>query len=118
VKRVGNFGTFRFKKAGNGLAAFTLIELLVVIAIIAILAGLLLPTLGQAKGKARSVSCLNNLRQWGIATHLFVVDNDDLLPKDGAPNGISINEGWYVDLPRILGMAPYNTMPWPCSRAM
>jgi prepilin-type N-terminal cleavage/methylation domain-containing protein/prepilin-type processing-associated H-X9-DG protein len=109
---VGNFGTFRFKKAGICLAAFTLIELLVVIAIIAILAGLLLPTLGQAKGKARSVSCLNNLRQWGIATHLFVVDNDDLLPKDGAPNGISIDEGWYVDLPRLLDMAPYKSMPW------
>jgi prepilin-type processing-associated H-X9-DG protein len=54
--------------------------LLVVIAIIAILAGLLLPSLGRSKGKAQNAACMNNLRQLGIATRLYAEDNDERLP--------------------------------------
>lgn len=81
---------------------FTLIELLVVIAIIAVLASLLLPALGRAKRSARSVACLSNLHQIGLALDLYVQDNKDLLPSCAQLPSVNTN------LPSITAvLGPY-----------
>jgi len=70
---------------GSRSAAFTLIELLVVIAVLGILAGLLLPVLGQAKSKGYSISCLNNEKQLILAWQLYADEHEDrVAPNFGA----------------------------------
>jgi len=95
---------------------FTLIELLVSIAIIGVMAALLLPALARAKIQTQGVGCFNNLKQWGLATRYFAEEHDDFLPNNGSvapgPTFSSTNLGWYMELPRAIGLPPYTSMPW------
>jgi prepilin-type N-terminal cleavage/methylation domain-containing protein len=74
--------------------AFTLIELLVVIAIIAILAGILLPALSQAKAKAQRADCVNRLKQVCVAFRMWAGDYGDKYPWQ-----VSLENGGTQDSP-------------------
>ncbi len=71
----------RDPKRSEGVGAFTLIELLVVIAIIALLAGLLAPSLAKAKGRAQRTVCVSQLKQLSLAWTMYTQDNNGRLPE-------------------------------------
>ena len=85
---------------------FTLIELLTVIAIIGILAAILIPVTGRVRDQARLAACQSNLRQLGLAVHLFAEANDDRIPPNVNPDTGNPSTEWgsYVEDGRALGM--------------
>ena len=85
---------------GRGPQAFTLIELLVVIAIISLLVSILLPSLNTAKDLARTAFCATNLRQLGLAMHMYVAEqtgNARIPPLMLYPGGLwPVPDGWWM----------------------
>lgn len=102
-------GSLRSKPRRSG---FTLTELLVVIAVIGILAALLMPALANAKAKANSIKCLNNLRQVELALVMYAGDHDGYYPpRREHPNAwMTALLPFYKD-PSVL-KCPSDSIPW------
>ncbi len=119
-------------------SGFTLIELLVVIVVLAILAALLLPALGRATTKARSVACSNRQKQLAFAFKMYVDEQDDgRIPREGyepfgevvlnnwsqvagrplSGGGRDTDDVWYNALPKTIGLPPAHAYATPGRRA-
>ena len=83
--------------------AFTLLELLVVLAILGVLVGLLLPALARARKRAHAVMCSGQLRQLGLAVHLYAEDHEDQFPRSQHSAFAHRQQPWGIALAPYLG---------------
>ncbi len=86
---------------------FTLIELLVVVAIIALLIGILVPSLSKARETARATHCASGLRQWGFAMSYYLNDYAQFFPQEGAGGSNTLVGAWYNELPPYVNAPKY-----------
>lgn len=95
--------------------AFTLVELLVVISIIALLMGIMMPSLSKARAYARAAKSMSNMRQWGIGANMWANDNDGYLPWEGNKDDYMgedfLSEKWWANaIPPMIGQKRYRQL--------
>jgi len=87
----------RIHQSGRNTAALTLLEVIVIIAVLVVLIGLLLPALSRAKPRSSRMSCVNHLKQLGLAARIFSTDNEEMFPWQVSTNSGGSRE--YRDFP-------------------
>src|SRR5689334_7677107 len=126
----------RRRRGRGGRAGFTLLELLIVVGVIGVLAGVLLPALVRAKGRAQRLECQSRMKQWGQAFRSYAEDHDGWIPREcyeplgevtinnwsqvkgrRQPDGTSDSQDvWYNALPPELDQPPAVAFAAPADR--
>src|SRR5262245_64952462 len=95
-------------------AGLTILELLVTVTILTLLAALLLPAVLQARAAARRTTCINNLRQWALAVHLYADTHEGRLPYrgQGIQPTVQLNrpDDWFNALPPLMENTLYSEL--------